>query len=157
MGAFMVLPQPQLIGLQVASAASSWGYGSWVELQRTTEAVSILGISYQWTSIPTADTTESHLIEVGTGAAGAESAQLQVSSNHRSDTAVGYYLQTFQMFFPEPRSISAGTRVSIRAADSSSSARTYQAVRLIIDRITPAGPQSFGKQLNQAVNRSLYI
>jgi hypothetical protein len=157
MGTFRALPMPQLAGLIVTSAASAWGYGSWVQIIQTSEACSILGVTYQWTSIPSVDTTESHIFDIGTGAAGGEAVKIQVTSNHRSDTAVGYYLSTIQWFLPEPYSVSAGTRLAVRVADSSTSARTYQGFRLLIDQITPAGPQDFGNIALQAVKRSAVI
>lgn len=153
MGTFYTLPRDALAGGVCASAASAWGFGSWVLLQEKTEEITILGASYQWTSIPGLDTTESHLIEIGTGAAGAESVKLQFASNHRPDTQVGYYLKTIPVFLPEPFVVTAGTRIAVRAADSSTSARTYQGFRLLIDRITPGPPGPPNPRINQAVNR----
>lgn len=154
MGTFRVLPNPSLAGLTVTSAASSWGYGSWVEFIQTAEDCSILGVRWMWTAVPSVDVTEEVMLDIGTGASGAESVKVQVPSSFRQDTAVGYYLTTMSFFLPEPYTITAGTRVAIRAADSNAAARTYQGVRLFIDRITPAGPQTFGRETLQAVNRS---
>lgn len=157
MGTFRVLPNPGLAGGVVLSAASSWGFGSWVELIRTSEECSILGISAQWTAIPSVDVTEEIIFDIGTGAAGSESVKVQITQSFRQDTAVGYYLQTIAPMLPEPHLISAGTRIAVRAADSNAAARTYQGFRLLIDQITPAGPQDFGSQINQSVQRAAVI
>jgi hypothetical protein len=156
-GTFRVLPAPGLAGLVPLSAASAWGYGSWVEIIQTSEACSILGVTYQWTAIPAVDVTEEIIFDIGTGAAGSESVKVQITQSFRQDTAVGYYLTTIAPMLPEPYSISAGTRIAVRAADSNAAARTYQGFRLLIDQITPAGPQDFGLNVNQAVNRSAVI
>lgn len=158
MGTFRTLPMPQLAGLAPVSAASSWGYGSWVEIIQTAEACSILGVSFMTTGIPgSSDVTLEQMFDIGTGAAGAESVSIQVPSLVRADTLVGYWLNTIAWFLPEPFSVSAGTRLAVRAADSSTSARAYEGFRLIIDQITPAGPQDFGLNVNQAVNRAAVI
>ena len=157
MGTYRVLPEPQLVGLAPVSAASAWGFGSWVLVQQTAGESSIMAVSYQWTSAPTADTTEETLLEIGTGASGSQTTQLQFPHSHRSDTAVGYYLKPTWVVLPEPFAVTAGTALWVRAADSSTSARTYQGFRIMYDQITPAGPQTFGRQINQAVNRAAVI
>jgi hypothetical protein len=157
MGTFRTLPMPQLAGLAPVSAASGWGYGSWVQIIQTSEDCSILGMSVQWTAIPSVDVTEEIIFDIGTGAAGAEAVRLQITQSFRQDTAVGYYLSTIAPMLPEPYSISAGTRIAVRVADSNAAARTYQGFRLLIDQITPAGPQDFGLNVNRAVNRAAVI
>ena len=157
MGTFRVLPAPQLAGLAPVSAASSWNYGSWVQIIETAEESSILGVQWRPTAIPAVNVTEEVIFDIGTGAAGAESVRVQIPNSFRQATAVGYYGTTVCFFLPEPFTVTAGQLVAVRAADSNAAARTYQGFRLFIDQITPARPQNFGPKINQSVNRSAVI
>ncbi len=126
------LPGPS-VGLSPASAASSWGFGSWVVVAPNTgTGIAIHGLSVQSTNIPTADTTVEQLFEIGIGAGGSETTQIQLPYTLLSDTAVGIYLTThYEIALPEPVFLAAGTRIAVRVADSLVSAVTYQGVKVI--------------------------
>jgi hypothetical protein len=115
--------------------------------------LAILGFTSEYASSIGVDTTDQSVLDIGTGAAGAEVRQLQFPFNIRNDTQVGYY-KSVSVFLPEPYLVSAGTRLSVRVASSPAIARTHQAIRLLVDVLTEDGPLEFGTQVRQAVNRS---
>jgi hypothetical protein len=112
-------------GLAPQSSSSAWSYGSWVEaVSSTTTRIYITALQIQVTYVPSVDTTIQLVIEVGTGAGGAESVKIQIPYSFRMDTAVGYYL-TNVIYLPEGYEVATGTRVAVRATDSIASALTY--------------------------------
>lgn len=157
MGIFKTIPQQGLSGLSVASAASAWGFGAWQTLLQNCPELSVIGLTLQFTAIPSVDTTEEVILEIGTGAVGAETTKLQFPYSFRSDTAVGFY-RPWHFFLPEPLTVAANTRVAVRFADTSTSARTYNGVRIRIDELTPFGPNPPGVDITQqALQRSAVI
>jgi len=142
MTAEVVLPRRTVIGSAPVSAASVWGFGSWVEFVPALNNVSMsIGrVTFMPTAIPAVDTTEEVLLEIGTGAAGAEVVQIQVPFTFRSDTAVAFYFPLVNFHIPDPYLVAASTRIAVRVADSNAAARTYQSVRLHVNPVTPAAP-----------------
>lgn len=157
MGTFRTLPAPQLQGLSLSTGITWSGSGGYFEIAQSSPECSILGIQYQLQAVPTADTTEEYLIEIATGAAGAETNVLEIPTVLRSDTAVGYYNRAQPLFLPEPFSVSAGTRLSARARTGSGNSRTVGAFRLLIDQLAEDAPRTYGIGVNQSVQRSAVI
>jgi hypothetical protein len=118
-------------GISLTSPASAWGYGTWTVItQRTNRDIYLTSLQFQVTSIPSNDVTEEVLLEVGLGPQDSEETKIQIPYSFRKDTAVGYYIDTPIYHIPEPVFVSVGTRISIRAADSSTSSRTYEGIKL---------------------------
>jgi hypothetical protein len=109
------------------------------------------------TSAPGADVTVELLFEVGTGLPGAETTVLQMSESVRADTGAGYFFPSTALELSEPFYVPAGTNLSVRLTEGSASALTFDAVRLLVNIINPFGPQNFGENIGQAVNRSSVI
>ncbi len=133
-------------GLAPASAASAWGYGSYVEIvsaASNTTGKSIIGLSFQVTNVPALDTTHELIFDIGTGAGGAEVTKLQVPYSFRNDTQIGYYLtNTLNVFFPEPYFLAGGTRLAVKVADTLASAITYNGVKVLYEELAPALTQA---------------
>lgn len=133
-------------GITVSSAASAWGYGVWVELSASLSTdIYIISVLFESTNIPALDTTIEQIIDVGVGAAGAESTKVQIPYTVRCDTQVSYYLTTPEtIYLPEPYLISSGERVAIKVADSLAAAVTYNGVKLMYKEgasgFTPSDP-----------------
>ena len=78
-----------------------------------------------------ADTTYQWIIELGTGAAAAETTIIQVPSNIRGDTLVGY-VPSMNVMFPEPKFVAANTRISVRVAYSlATTSNTLTGIKII--------------------------
>src|SRR3990167_766012 len=122
-------------GLTPITGASAWVFGLWVV--GTTGLgfdIDIIGFTFQITPSPSAlDTTNEGIFEIGTGAGGSEGTQIQIPFQLRADTtAYGYYKRgQIPVFFPEPRTIPAGTRIVVRVAHSVASAVTYNGVKIL--------------------------
>lgn len=120
------------VGLTPASAASAWGFGSWVVLSASLPSnIYILGFEFMLTDQGSLDQTDEQFFEIGTGAGGAETTQIQIPVSMRPDTRVGHYMvKTQPVFFPEPYTVTQGTRLAVRVADSLASAITYNGVKI---------------------------
>lgn len=118
-------------GVAPVSAASSWGFGSYVPLATHPYKIALSGFSFEPPTPATAvDTTDQRLFEIATGAPSAETVIAQIPYSVRQDTNVGYVQENEgRVFLPEPIELAAGTRLSVRVADSSSSALTYSGFR----------------------------
>ena len=122
-------------GLTPITGATAWVFGSWVVA--TTGLgydIDIIGFTLQVTpASPALDTTFEAVAEIGTGADGSEVTQIQIPFQLRTDTtAYGYYKQgQIPVFFPEPRTISAGTRLAVRVAHNVTAAITYNGVKIL--------------------------
>ena len=140
-------------GLAPISGAGAWGYGSWAEASASLATdIYVIGLTFQLTNSPVSlDTTYEQLFEIGTGASGAEVTKIQIPYSFRSDTvAYGYYKDTIKYFFPEPLTISAGTRVAVRATDSIAAAITYNGVKILYRE--GAGVTAIGNEVQKIWN-----
>lgn len=120
-------------GLSPVSGVSAWTYGSWVAFTTSLPTDGyITGITFQNQAIPSLDTTQQFLFEVGIGAAGAEVVKLQVPYSFRQDTNIGIYLMPVNsIYLPEPFFVHGGSRISVRVADSIANALTYNNAKLM--------------------------
>lgn len=145
-------------GLTPASAASAWGYGTWVEVvsaASNTTSKYISGFSFQITNVPALDTSTEQLFEIGTGASSAEVTKVQVPYSIRADTLANYYMTNiFNVYFPEPMVISTGTRIAVRVADSLTSAITYNGVKLLYLEANPTFSQTAYRYYEDGVEAS---
>jgi len=123
-------------GLSPASAASAWGYGAWIQASAGMDVdVYLSGFSFQITNTPSLDVTTEQLFEIGTGVIGSEVTKIQIPYSIRVDTIDCYYLTNiFNVYFPEPMLVSAGTCITVRAADSLVTAITYNGVKIMYQR-----------------------
>lgn len=123
----------RISGISISTPASAWGYGSYVRIvDYVNKDIKLFGFRFQVTNTPTADATNEFLFEISIGRQGNEVVRCQQSYIHRSDTNAGYFLlSNINIFFPEPVIIKEGQRLSIRAADSLSSAITYQGIKIL--------------------------
>lgn len=119
-------------GLTPASAASAWGFGSWVVASASLGTdIYVMGLVFEVTNVPGLGTTVEQLFEIGTGAGGAEVTKVQIPWSIRQDTLVGYYMtKSYTLYLPEPMLIAQGTRVAVRVTDSLASVITYNGVKL---------------------------
>jgi hypothetical protein len=134
------IPQ-NLAGITLTVPATAWAYSQWKVIAPTTNGVmDILSVAFQVTRITTADTTYEILLELGFGRPGYEVTKVQIPYSFRSDTAVGFYLDT-RVFLPELVTVPAGTTVSVRIANSTASADTVNGIYLgVISSKTPIQP-----------------
>jgi len=108
--------------LITGSLVGGWGYSDWVKIQTMLrQPINIYSIIFQPTAIPTVDTVEQYIIEIGTGSSNNVTTIIQVPYNMKSDTAVGFYHTTDMAILPEPRTVAAGSTIYVRAACSTAS------------------------------------
>jgi hypothetical protein len=126
------LPYPGS-GLSVTASASAWVFGGYQLLSdRTAYDIAVMGLRFQVTNIPGAGTTTQYLFEIATGYSGKELPLIQIPYACRMDTTVGYYLtQCLNVFLPEPVFVPAGSRLTVRVANSMASATAYNGVKLL--------------------------
>lgn len=125
-----------MAGAAPASNATAWVFGSWVFVSACPADLALVGVSVRSSNIPSADATQEILIEIGTGAPGAEITKAQIPHSLRMDTTVGYYIdQTSNIFLPEPMLVRYGAGLSVRVADSITGAVTY-AVKVFVEELS---------------------
>jgi len=138
---FLSLPG-DAAGLAPATAASVWGFGSYVEVisaAANTTDKAIIGITFQSTfNLTAGDQTHGFFFELSTGAAGAETIQLQFPTSIRPDSLVGYFFSANIMLLPEPYLLPAGTRLAVRVAQGPVAATTYNGVKVLYQELAPA-------------------
>lgn len=118
-----------------SKSASAWSNTGWVEIEASTAAeyhlLHVVCNVFQTGNLPSvgaADTTSENVIEISTGSAGNETANIkvQMGSAHRADTLVNHVQwNAAQYWLPEPIVIPAGTRLSFRAHGGSAVAFNY--------------------------------
>lgn len=130
-----------------ASAASAWGAGAWATvLGGYPQDIAIYGFEYAPSESSSLDTTREALFELATGATGSESVKVQIPVAQRADTQVGFYLKPSIYLLPEPFEVAADTRVAVRVADWSTSALTYDGVKILYREIGGAGAYTLDAQ-----------
>lgn len=106
---------------RASSGGAAWSFSAYTELVPASTITSdcyISGLTWCWhTPLAAVDTTYEWIIELATGAAASEVLIIQVPASVRMDTAVGYVPSNY-VIFPEPKLLSANTRVSVRVAYS---------------------------------------
>ncbi len=120
---------------RASSGSTAWSFSGWTEVvpvNTITSTFYIAGITWCWhTPIAAADTTYEWIIELGTGGSGAETTIIQIPASIRGDTLVGY-VPTNVVMLPEPRQISANTRISVRVAYSlATTSNTLTGIKII--------------------------
>lgn len=124
---------------RASSGGAAWSYSAWTEVvpvNTITSTFYIAGITWAWhTPVAAVDVTYQWIIELGTGAGGAETMIIQVPSNIRSDTLVGYVPSNIVMF-PEPKLVAANTRISVRVAYSlATTSNTLTGIKIIYQMV----------------------
>lgn len=106
---------------RASSGSTAWSFSAYTEVvpvNTITSAFYLAGLTWAWhTPVAAVDTTYEWIIELATGGAGSEVLIAQVPASIRCDTLVGY-VPSNMVIFPEPKSISANTRISVRVAYS---------------------------------------
>lgn len=133
-GNYLSLPSRNT-GIWPTSGATAWTYGPWfLMIDKLDSGIFVSGIQFQIGVIPASlDVTMQQLFEVGVGASGSEVVKIQVPFSIRMDTAACYIESSgySTLFFPEPMLIPAGSRISVRAADSVAATVNYEAFKII--------------------------
>lgn len=106
---------------RASSGSTAWSFSAYTEVvpvNTITADYYVAGLTWAWhTPIAAADVTYEWIIEIATGAGGAEVLILQVPASVRGDTLVGY-VPSQMIIFPEPKLVVANTRLSVRVAYS---------------------------------------
>ena len=106
---------------RASSGGVAWSFSAYTEIVPVNAITSnfyLAGLTWAWHTTGAADdTTYEWIIELATGAAASEVLIVQVPSSIRADTRAGYVPSNF-VVFPEPKLITANTRVSVRVAYS---------------------------------------
>lgn len=106
---------------RASSGGAAWSFSAYTELVPANTITSnfyLAGLTWAWHTPGAADdTTYEWIIELATGAAASEVLIVQVPSSIRGDTRVGYVPSNF-VVFPEPKLVTANTRISVRVAYS---------------------------------------
>lgn len=137
-------------GISCVTVATSWRPSAWKVIAPLTNSdMYIIGLNYQVTQVPSADTTYESVVEVGIGATGNEVVVIQSPYSFRADTAVGHYMDRQKVFFPDPYYVPRGTTVSVRIAVSNAAAVTIQGIKLMVyDSVRPVQPNEIGQLVN---------
>jgi hypothetical protein len=106
---------------RASSGSTAWSFSAYTEVVPASTITSdfyIAGLTWCWhTPLAAVDTTYEWIIELATGAASSEVLIIQVPASVRMDTGVGY-APSNMVIFPEPKLVSANTRISVRVAYS---------------------------------------
>lgn len=106
---------------RASSGSTAWSFSAYTEIvpvNTITSTFYLAGLTWAWhTPVAAVDTTYEWIIELATGTAGSEVLIAQVPASIRGDTLVGY-VPSNMVIFPEPKQISANTRISVRVAYS---------------------------------------
>ena len=120
-------------GPTVASPATAWTWGSWVEIvPGNTMTVDFVITHFVALEFPTAavDTRHQTVFQLGVGAAGSEVAIISIPVTWLIDSAVGH-LAPWIFPLPTPRKITANSRVAIRVAHSAAVASTFGGCKIV--------------------------
>lgn len=133
---FLAMPEYSS-GVAPASTATAWTFGDWKLIhQDVSRDLAIISFNIQVTYAPaTAATTFEQLFEIGIGQQGSEVTKIQIPHCIRVDTAVGHFMTAFSWFLPEPFEVKANTRISVRVADSSGAATTFNGVKMVYSAV----------------------
>ena len=106
---------------RASSGSTAWSFSAYTELVPASGITSdfyIAGLTWCWhTPVAAVDTTYEWIIELATGSAASEVLIIQVPASVRGDTLVGY-VPSNMIIFPEPKLVTANTRISVRVAYS---------------------------------------
>jgi hypothetical protein len=123
---------------RASSGGAAWSYSAYTELVAASaitadfEIVGLIGVGP--TPVPAADTTYEALFDLASGAASSEVLVCQFPMVFRFDSAAGQFLP-MQVILPNPKSIPANTRLSLRVAQSlATTSMTYTGLKLIYKR-----------------------
>lgn len=124
---------------RASSGSTAWSFSSYTEVVPASTITSdfyIAGLTWCWhTPLAAVDTTYEWIIELATGAGGAEVLIIQVPCSVRMDTAVGYAPSNF-VVFPEPKYVAANTRISVRVAYSlATTSNTLTGIKILYQMV----------------------
>lgn len=124
---------------RASSGSTAWSFSTYTELvpvSTITSTFYLAGLTWMWhTPIAAADTTYEWIIEIATGGAGSEVLVAQVPCSVRCDTLVGYVPSNY-VIFPEPMTIAANTRLSVRVAYSlATTSNTLSGIKILYQMV----------------------
>lgn len=120
---------------RASSGGVAWSFSAYTQLVPANGITSnffLAGLTWAWhTPVAAVDTTYEWIIEIATGAAGSEVLIAQIPCSIRGDTLVGY-VPSNMIIFPEPKSIAANTRLSVRVAYSlATTSNTLSGIKML--------------------------
>lgn len=120
---------------RASSGSTAWSFSAYTEIvpvSTITATYYLAGLTWAWhTPVALADTTYEWIIEIATGAAASEVLIAQVPCSVRGDTLVGYVPSNY-VIFPEPKTIAANTRLSVRVAYSlATTSNTLSGIKIL--------------------------
>lgn len=119
-------------GVSLGSVPSSWGYSKWVILATMIPVdIYIVALTFDVGYVGAADSTWEALFEIGFGKVSNPTTKAQIPYSFRNDTAVGYYMNTNTIFFPEPILAPALTTICVRHASPITAGQSTQKVKLL--------------------------
>jgi len=120
-------------GPTVASPATAWAWGSWVELvpaNAITVDFVITHLIALEDPVAAVDVRHQAVFQIGIGSAGAEVAIISIPVTYLIDSAVGH-LAPWVFPLPAPRKVNANSRVAVRVTDSIAAVRTYGGCKIV--------------------------
>lgn len=132
---YLVYPAAAAGISRASSGGAAWSFSAYTELvpvSTITSAFEVVGlIAVPHTPVAAADITYETLIELATGAAAAEVLICQFPMAMRADTLVGP-VNTHLWTLPNPKSVAANTRLSVRIAQSlATTSQTVTGIKLL--------------------------
>ena len=120
---------------RASSGGAAWSFSAYTQLVPANGITSdffLAGLTWAWhTPVAAADTTYEWIIEIATGEAASEVLIAQIPCSIRGDTLVGY-VPSNMIIFPEPKSIAANTRLSVRVAYSlATTSNTLSGIKML--------------------------
>jgi len=121
-------------GPTVASPATAWAWGSWVEIVPantiTSDFVITHLIALEDPATPAVDTRIQTVFQLGIGDAGSEVVIISIPVTFLIDSKVGH-VAPWIIPLPVPRKVAANSRVAIRVTDSVATAFTYGGCKIV--------------------------
>jgi hypothetical protein len=120
---------------RASSGSTAWSFSAYTEIvpvNTITATYYLAGLTFMWhTPVALADTTYEWIIEIATGLAAAEVLIAQIPCSIRGDTLVGY-VPSQTIILPEPKTIAANTRLSVRVAYSlATTSNTLSGIKIL--------------------------
>lgn len=120
---------------RASSGGVAWSFSAYTEVvpaNAITSTFYLAGLTWAWhTPVAVADVTYEWIIELATGAAASEVLIAQVPASIRADTLAGY-VPSNMVIFPEPKTIAANTRISVRVAyNTATTSNTLTGIKIL--------------------------
>jgi hypothetical protein len=128
------------------TSATSWAFGSWVEMVPAgaiLNDIAVHALSFMIDPVtPSGDENQQTLIELGTGVAGSETTFAQIPLTWYIDNKTGHVQAKAYLPLPEPRLVSARSRIALRVANFRNAAHTLGPFRLMYEELATSSVES---------------